>query len=96
MIPAKCERLRELVACLVKLEVACSRVELLVLDDVRLRVANVPEHVVVEVEPSLVDAFFPLALAAHAKHGPKLPQFLHFAFVGRFSIIVQIEVLMLR
>jgi len=73
VIPTESERLRDLVACLVKLEVACSRVELLMLDNVRLRVANIPKYVVIEVEPSFVDAFFPLALAAHAKHGPKLP-----------------------
>ena len=65
MIPAKCERLRELVACLVKLEVACSRVELLVLDDVRLRVANVPEHVVVEEKSTFSHAFSFLTLGAH-------------------------------
>ena len=73
MITAESEGLRELVASLVKLEVSCGRVELLVLDDVGLRVADISEQVVVEVEPALIDAFFSLALAAHAKHWPELP-----------------------
>ena len=43
------------------------------LDDVGLRVADISKQVVVEVKPALIDAFFSLALAAHAKHWPKLP-----------------------
>ena len=43
------------------------------LDDVGLRVADISKQVVVEVKPALIDAFFSLALAAHAKHWSKLP-----------------------
>ncbi len=64
---------------LVQLQVASGRVELLVLDDVRLCIAKVAEDGVVEEDASLVDSFFLLALAAHAENWLESSKLLHFA-----------------
>lgn len=78
MVTSKHERLMQNLARLVQFQVAHSGVELLVLDHMRLRVAKIAENVVVQVETAFVDAFFALALAAHAQNRLELSQFLHF------------------
>ena len=58
----------QLSTSLVKFEVSRCRVELFVLDDARLGIAQVSEDGVVEEHASLVHSFFLLALAAHAEN----------------------------
>lgn len=78
MVATKTERLALLMARLVKLKVASCTIELLVLDDVGLGIAQVSEDVIVEKQTSLVHALLLLPLTAHANHGLKLSQLVHF------------------
>ena len=66
MITTEAQGLAELVASLVKLKVAISAIELLMLDDIGLSIAQVTEQVVIKEEASFIDAISPLALTAHA------------------------------
>ena len=77
MISAEQQRLLDLSACLVKFEVARSVVELLVLDDEWLGIAQVTEDVVVEEEAALIHTAFLLALAAHPQDWFKPVQLVH-------------------
>lgn len=86
MVASEQEWSVQLLTRLVEFEVSRRVVELLVLDDVRLGVAQVSEDVVVEVEATFVDTLTLLALAAHADDGLELAQFVHFEFAELQSI----------
>ena len=77
MVATKEQRLRDLPACLIEFEITCGIVELLMLDDERLRVAQISEDIIVEEEAALVHAFFLLALATHAQDRLEPLQLLH-------------------
>lgn len=64
--------------CLVKLQVADCRVELLVLDDDRLCITQISKDLVIKEEASLIDTLLPLTLTAHAKHRFESFKFVHF------------------
>ena len=80
MVAAEEQGLARLATRLVKLQVADRGVELLVLDDDRLRIAQISKDLVIEEEASLIDTLLPLALAAHAKHRFESFQFVHSYF----------------
>lgn len=89
MVTTETKRLVQLMACLIKLHVASCAIKLLVLNNVRLSIAEIAEHVIIEKEAALVHTLFPLPLATHANHRLKFPELVHRFFLKWFSIVVQ-------
>ena len=66
----------KLIASLVELKIACSIIELLVLDRVGLGDANISEDVRVKVHGTVMNTLTLLSLTALAQDGAELAQFL--------------------
>ena len=64
-------------ASLIEFQVAGSVVELLMLDYMRLGIAQVSKDAIVEEESAIVDALPSLSLAAHAHDRLEFPQLVH-------------------
>ena len=92
MISAEEQGFIRLATCLVKLQVADCRVELLVLDNGRLRIAQISKDLVVEEEASLINTLFSLALAAHAQHRFESFQFIIKEIRNRRIIYIELNI----
>ena len=67
VVTSEQERPLHLLAGLIELQVASSVIELLMLDDMRLGIAQVPKDAIVEEESTIVDSLSSLSLAAHSE-----------------------------
>ena len=64
-------------ASLIEFQVAGSVVELLMLDYMRLGIAQVSKDAIIEEEPAIVDSLSSLSLAAHSQNRLEFPQLMH-------------------
>ena len=77
VVPSEQKRPVHLSTGLVEFQVASSVVELLMLDNMRLGIAQVSKDAIVEEESAIVDALPSLSLAAHAHDRLEFPQLVH-------------------